>query len=434
MKMEFKKGQKIKVDGPASILVKEGIVWSLGRKISERERITIPIAKTVLLEIISDTVAEVSLGENAKIEKIEDPVIPYEWRTAIESIYNDFKPSKILILGGANTGKSLFTIHLANYYTSHKEKIGIIDEDLGQSEIGPPTVISSTLLTKPIINFFQTKLYDGYFIGTVDPRDVTENILVGVKILSEKLAKEDLKAVIINTDGWIQGEKARCFKINMINLLKPDIIVAIQRYNELEHIIKAFERQRWIQIIRLIAPNILKPRSPELRKLVRESMYTKYLNNLKILKIDVNKIPLMFSSYGSSFPLSSKMIEKVRRNIGEEIFSKIEYIGMNSDEIVIVVNDINIIEVLRKNFSETFRDKRVRIIRKGDEKGLIVGIYDYYNAFLGIGYIDEIYYKRGIIKIKANIPSIDDVGLIYLGQVKLDERCNEIKRIKMWDL
>ena len=434
MRMEFRKGQKIKVEGPASLLIKDGVLWVFGKEIRSRERITIPIDKTILLEVLEDTIAEVSLGENATIDKIEDPIIPYEWRSTIENIYYDIKPLKILILGGTNTGKSLFTIHLANFYSAENEKVGVIDEDLGQSEIGPPTVIGSTLITKPITSFSQSRLYDGYFIGTIDPENVTENILVGVKILLEKILKEDPSVVIINTDGWIFGEKARRFKINMINLLRPEVVVAIQRFNEIEHIIRPFERQKWVQIIRLLAPTILKPRSPELRKLIRESMYIRYLKDLKIIKVNIHKIPLMFSSYASSFPLPLKFMEKIRSSLREDSFKKIEYIGMNSEELIVVINDMSIKDILNDILRSMFTDRKIKIIKKGEEHGIIVGIYDYSNKFLGIGYIDEIYYKRGIIKIRAGIRSSDTVGLICLGQLKLDEKYNERKRIKMWDL
>lgn len=46
-----------------------------------------------------------------------------------------------MILGGSDTGKTSLVEYIANLLVS-KFKVGIVDCDMGQSHIGPPTTIA----------------------------------------------------------------------------------------------------------------------------------------------------------------------------------------------------------------------------------------------------------------------------------------------------
>ena len=47
--------------------------------------------------------------------------------------------------------------------------------------------------------------------------------------------------VVINTDGWVSGDIAIRYKAALVKELKPDVIVAIQRQDELEPLIASLE-------------------------------------------------------------------------------------------------------------------------------------------------------------------------------------------------
>ncbi|MBA7545382.1 hypothetical protein ES705_37749 [subsurface metagenome] len=55
----------------------------------------------------------------------------------------------VLVLGATDTGKSICTLLFANFWAKHGRKVGIVDVDMGQSDLGPPTTMGMILIDKP---------------------------------------------------------------------------------------------------------------------------------------------------------------------------------------------------------------------------------------------------------------------------------------------
>jgi polynucleotide 5'-kinase involved in rRNA processing len=64
------------------------------------------------------------------------------------------------------------------------------------------------------------------------------------------------------------------------------------------------------------------------------------------------------------------------------------------------------------------------LIQEGDEEGLLVGLKDEEDKFLGIGILDGVDYKRRVLKLYT--PVSEKVSLLCFGQIKLDKNCREI--------
>ena len=68
--------------------------------------------------------------------------------------------------------------------------------------------------------------------------------------------------------------------------------------------------------------------------------------------------------------------------------------------------------------------KKVKLIQESDEQGLLVGLHDEEEKFLGIGILDNIDYGRHIIQVYT--PVTANIASIHVGQVKLDKKGKEI--------
>lgn len=429
MRIQIKAGSKLKIEGPAALFIKDGKVEVLGKSLVAREKITVPKSKSILVTALEDSIVEINIGEGGKFEEFSESTIPYEWTLSAERILSLPKPLTILILGGVDVGKTAFTIYLSNLLTSKGNKVIIIDEDLGQSEIGAPTTIGMAYVTRPIASLAQAKYITGYFVGSTSPSGVIHRVLIGVRTLLDKAKGHNPDYIIINTDGWIYGKDARELKIGIIMLTKPNVIIAIQKSNEVEPIIKPFESQNWVTILRLIAPSTMRIRTLDERRLIRESMYYKHLGNAKIIKLPLSKVSLMYADVGVTYPLPPNDFKEIIN----EIHCTPVYAGYNAESLVIVLpkNEKRIREI--KNILKN-RDpnKNVKVIKEGDEKGLIVGLYDNSGNFLGVGIIQEINYKKGYIKLLSKAEG--NISLIKVGRIKLNEQLSEIGKLDSWPL
>ncbi len=144
----------------------------------------------------------------------DHPNFPFDLADLLRKIADS---RSIMVLGGMDTGKTTLIRTIQN-------ELGglVIDGDLGQSEIGPPGLIS--------LGTYSSGMQDGYFVGSFTPRGNLVQVMTGIS----KLVNQDSERCFIDTDGWIEGEAARVYKGELISLVEPDTLLLLQRGDELE--------------------------------------------------------------------------------------------------------------------------------------------------------------------------------------------------------
>jgi polynucleotide 5'-hydroxyl-kinase GRC3/NOL9 len=193
---------------------------------------------------------------------------PSDWEEALERIIFYPKPVKIFILGGVDSGKTTLATYLANgLYKNFK--VALVDADIGQSSIGPPTVIGMGFFEGDLSD---VKMEDGCFIGATSPAFRRDRCINGTKRLVEKAIKSS-DVVLIDTTGFLDFE----FKIAKIKAIQPDLIFALPRRNELEDILSPFSG-----VHRLSIPEV-RVRSLKERKVAREKAFTRYFKSGKLI-------------------------------------------------------------------------------------------------------------------------------------------------------
>ncbi len=135
----------------------------------------------------------------------------------------------ILIIGETDSGKSSFTTFLANSLVERKFKVGVVDVDLGQSDIGPPTTVGLGLLAQPIDRLGEAEVAGLYFVGSTSPQGHVLPTVIGTKKMVEKALALGVDRVLVDTSGLIQGELGRTLKQYKIDLVDPDLLLCLQR-------------------------------------------------------------------------------------------------------------------------------------------------------------------------------------------------------------
>jgi polynucleotide 5'-kinase involved in rRNA processing len=96
--------------------------------------------------------------------------------------------------------------------------------------------------------------------------------------MEAEILKGQVDFVLVNTDGLVSGEVAVKYKVDLVKSLKPDIIIGIQKQDELAPLIAGLETPVFI-----VEPSFaLNPRTPEKRQHLREMTYARYLKNAKL--------------------------------------------------------------------------------------------------------------------------------------------------------
>jgi polynucleotide 5'-hydroxyl-kinase GRC3/NOL9 len=414
------KGKTLLVDGPASVTVVSGVTEVFGAIIGAKSKVVIREGKRLPFNVEETATFEISLGENASVEEVEGTTIPPSWDIAFRELLNSqTKPAVAMVVGNVDSGKTSFCTYLINRLLNEKQKVAILDGDLGQSDIGPPCTVAYTFVTKPVTDLFDLQAKNAFFVGATSPNVAVDRAIEGLTLLKNEVLDDNPDFVVMNTDGWVEGEDAVNYKVQLAKKLMPDIIFCIQQGSELAPILSSLEKFRKIAVE---SPSAIKQRSREKRKNIRELGYIKYLKNAKVQSLPISWLKI---EENEQFSLGltrerTKHAKKVYELLGMKPLHLVEL----KDKICIVVDRIRWIskDIIRK--MEESVGKKAIVIRKGEEEGLLVALYNASKKFLGIGVLREVDYIRKTLKIFT--PVSGEISTVVMGRVKLDKNLREI--------
>jgi len=280
--LEVSSGKTLLISGPASAKLVEGRATVLGAPVESGRRIVVAREKQVPIFTSEDSIFDCSFGEHASHVEVNGNTIPISWREATDAIL-ELDGSKTIVIGGIDTGKSTFCTYLANLTVRTGMNIWVLDADIGQSDLGPPTTISLGLAKEYLTNLSSIKAARMFFVGYTSPSSVTEKVISGIRKLVSHASPPPL---VINTDGWVADDQATSYKVKMINELAPDIVVGIERADEIDSILESVNATS----VRIHPPDFVKPRSREQRKRLRENSYRRFLADAKTITLPVDMV------------------------------------------------------------------------------------------------------------------------------------------------
>jgi polynucleotide 5'-hydroxyl-kinase GRC3/NOL9 len=411
MKLDLKAGDVYRVEGQISLEVKKGRILLTGGLREEGERIVVPRAKSVPLETETEATVEYELGPGGKVERLPERTIPREWDALFEEIVEK-KPHAVLVIGSVDVGKTFLTTYFGNRLLNHGIRIGAVDSDVGQADIGPPTTMGLGVFERPVTLLYEVPLKGAYFVGSMSPSGHMLEFVVGMKWLVDRGLKfADM--VVVNTPGWISGGSGRCLQIYTEELVNPDLIVALQREKELEHLLASFRPSK---IRRLPVSTKVRPRNPRERADLRAMLLRKYFENAGTLTLDVRKVRFERTYIGTGEPLEPKQFGK----------NVIHAEKVPEGLILIVERSFTPkeIEMLESKFGP------IRIIRKGLERNVIVGLTNETNELVALGIVENFDWENNRIIVTTPIMDADSVKAIQVGSMKVAKSGKEIGTVR----
>jgi polynucleotide 5'-hydroxyl-kinase GRC3/NOL9 len=235
MKKTVEAGKTLLLNGPSSVKIISGNVEVFGNVIKESQQVIVREGKRQPFHALEKTECDISLGANATVQEEETSTIPTSWNNtlqAVRAIQN--KPTFIMVVGKADSGKSSFGTYLVNNLVSGRTKVAVIDSDLGQSDIGPPGTIAYNYVVKKVTELCELNMANAFFVGVTSPNQAVARSIEGLtEMHKEIMHKHEANYVIINTDGWVEGENAVNYILQLVNQFKPDLVIGIQSQEEL---------------------------------------------------------------------------------------------------------------------------------------------------------------------------------------------------------
>jgi polynucleotide 5'-hydroxyl-kinase GRC3/NOL9 len=391
-----------------------------GSVVGEMNKVVIREGKRLPFTVDGTATFDISLGENAIVEEVDGNTIPSSWIRAHEELLNlQTRPAIATVLGAVDSGKTSFCTYLVNKILCEKMKVAILDGDLGQSDIGPPCTVAYTFVTRPITDLFNLRATNAFFVGVTSPSTAINKTIEGLTSLKKEILSHDPDFVVVNTDGWVEGEDAVGYKAKLVEKLNPDLVFCIQHKDELAQLLSALGKFRRTVVD---SPSSIKQRSREKRRSLRELGYIKYLRNAKVQSLPLSW-PRIEENELFDFGRTSENTEQARK-IHELLGMKTLHFVELKDRICIIIGRRHWINGNSIKKVEEFTKKKVAVIRKGEEEGLLMALYNTERTFLGIGVLQEVDYARKTLRILT--PVAKEISIVTLGKAKLDKNLKEI--------
>lgn len=221
----------------------------------------------------------------------------------------------VMLIGGPDAGKTTLTESLSDLL-SKKGRVGILDLDMGQTHIGPPATLGWGLLEGGFKSWEKIKAEEIYFTGALSPPGNMLPSVVGARLLMDSALRRCQK-LIIDTTGLVSGPLGRLYKQYKIDLLRPDVILALQAEDELEHIIEPYALMKRPVIMRLKASPLAKAKGVPHRMGHRAAMFKAYFEGSRLFEVDMNRCGVRYTREDSD-ALEGRLIS-FRDRLGKDI-------------------------------------------------------------------------------------------------------------------
>ena len=219
-----------------------------------------------------------------------------EW----EGLLRELKKYKgtALLLGATDSGKSTLAKYMVRMLVKEAITVSVVDADVGQSSLGLPGTISMKVFSneKDIEQYAFEKMF---FVGSTNPAKKISPMVNGSKRMVD-ICRGTSEVIFIDSTGLITGEIGRALKIGKIRAIKPEHIIALQKNDELEHILRLVEHG----IIHRIGVSMMaKSRDRENRIRYRKKKFLDYFGEKRNSEILLHQHDAMFFLNGKSFIL-----------------------------------------------------------------------------------------------------------------------------------
>ena len=211
-----------------------------------------------------------------------------------------------ILLGETDTGKTTLANFLIFNLCRRGLRVALVDADIGQSTLGPPTTIGVAVFKSDPDWEVVLSPPEIFFVGSITPEGHFPLFLEGMKRMVDKAISYATDLILVDTTGLVSGEAGKELKRRKIDLISPRFILALQESDELEPILELYKESPLYEIYRLPLSEKVRPRSMEERRINRANKFRDYFRDSVIQELAIEEVQMegeVLDPGGSPIPL-----------------------------------------------------------------------------------------------------------------------------------
>jgi polynucleotide 5'-hydroxyl-kinase GRC3/NOL9 len=192
-----------------------------------------------------------------------------------------------MVVGASDVGKSTLARYLFRRLCKSSAGVAYLDGDPGQSTLGPPTTMTLALAADGNDTFPPCGPVWRGFVGSVSPAGHMLPVLTVAACLTGAARKAGAQVIIYDTTGLVDPSwGGSALKLAKIDLLRPSVLVAIQRDRELEALLVPLRRSQRVRVVEFPSSSAARCRERDERQANRAERFAGYFNNASSLLIN----------------------------------------------------------------------------------------------------------------------------------------------------
>jgi polynucleotide 5'-hydroxyl-kinase GRC3/NOL9 len=349
--------------------------------------------------------------------------VPDDWRALSARI--DAKDGLAVLLGASDSGKTTLARWLVRTLTAAARRVALVDGDIGQSTVGPPAT-AGLAFAAPAQNESVLGPVALSFVGAVSPAGQMLPLAAGLKRLAERASAMGAEVLLVDTTGFVLGPSARRLKFHKIDLLAPQHLIALQRDDELEPILRLFEGRKGMAITRLpVSPHAI-PRSFQARRSYRAQRFVEYFRESSLVEISLHGVGVQGSWIYGGKPLDPAGL----RGLSEELGAQVVWGERSQDEAFLLVRGEPASQGLSLARSR-LGVSDVRITAIDAIRGLLLGLADAENQLLALGLLQDLDPASGRVVCLSPCADPTRVRILHFGSIRLERSGEELGEVAM---
>ena len=200
----------------------------------------------------------------------------------------------VMVVGAPDTGKSTLAHYLCRRLWAAAVVVAYLDGDPGQSTLGPPATIGAAIGVVSGRAGGGPRWTERRFVGAVSPRGHMLPLVAGTTRLAEAARSAGAQAVVHDTCGLVDpSQGGTALKLAEIALLRPSVVVGLQRESELESLLLPFRRSRQTRIVDLPLSSAVVRRDTQARRAHRAAHFRWHFRAAAVTEVEWGKLAVL---------------------------------------------------------------------------------------------------------------------------------------------
>ena len=184
----------------------------------------------------------------------------------------------VMLVGGLDTGKSTLSRALLEAAVAAGRTTAYVDADLGQKTVGPPATMSLRFVrSAEDLEPGRFEREDALaFVGALSPQGHMVQVITAAASLHRRAIEDGADFVVVDTSGMVSGVYGQILKYHKVEMLRPDLVVGLQRGEELLPLLGVIQRFFATEVVPLGVHPDVRPTTVDERATHREQAMSRY--------------------------------------------------------------------------------------------------------------------------------------------------------------